>query len=75
MIGTRRVLRRVLAGDGGRCRCGLRRAYAASITMLRPNSHGLLVDVTVMRSFCTVHGKLYAKRWNLEIQDAATVAE
>jgi len=69
-MSTTRVLHRVRTDSPSapKCRCGLLRAYVAHITMKRPNSHGLLVDVTVLRSFCTTHGKIYAKKWKLEVQ-------
>lgn len=51
-----------------KCRCGLLRAYIAHITVKKPNRHGLLADVTMMRSFCTTHGKQYAAKHKLEVQ-------
>ncbi len=69
--------RRVLCRASGeaKCRCGLRRAYESQVTVKRRNRHGLLIDVVTRRSLCTMHGKAYAAKWKLEVNDASAIAE
>jgi len=64
-----RVIRRVHPGDQETCHnCGLRRAYVAAVTYERKNRFGLREPRTHNYSFCSVHGRMYAARFKLEVQ-------
>jgi hypothetical protein len=72
MTETKRVLRRVRAGDSGKCHCGLRRAFVAVVTFEFRNRFGLLQTATHPHSFCSRHGRLYASKFKLVVPNAAT---
>lgn len=69
---SKRTIYRAPAGHPGRCRCGLRSAYFAIVIVEARNAHGLIVPTERVQSFCTTHGRAYAAKFRLTIQNSPT---
>jgi hypothetical protein len=72
---TKRRIVPVVAGDAGKCRCGLRCAYRAFVTYEVKNRFGLREPVTAMRAYCTQHAKEYMRKYKLEVQPIETALD
>jgi hypothetical protein len=69
MTEPKRTIQTAQAGHPGKCRCGLRAAYVALTDFQARNPHGLRVLRKRVTCFCTIHGRAYAAKFRLKIQD------
>ena len=70
MKDPKRTIRPAQDGHPGKCRCGLRAAYVALTDFQARNLHGLFVTRKRVTCFCTIHGRAYAAKFRLKIQDS-----